>query len=372
MSGQPEGDRGEIDTRGYNTLQFDLHPGDASGQFLRLSVNDGLGVDLLGAGSVDLSVKEWQEVKVELAHLEGAAVPGRYLSKISLAGDTKGTFYLDRMRLSLTSPLEPSEEAAWVLLRDRWGKTPGGQVVEYRTSPPMLVGQTVTINLVVVEEDFSLVVNGLDQPWTLRFIPEEPLPGQGASAVSFEFHPGLLMAGNQLSVGVNGHLLDVVADGKIDLEAAEWQQAIVTFQELGIPPGSIDQIEYLEFSGDLYGAFHLDEVLVLKGDPVTAVVESGEGTSVPIVSLGPCYPNPFNAEIAVPFALPTSGPVELVVYDILGRRVRKLADGPQSPGLHAVTWDGRDEEGRQLATGIYLCRLIQGTTIQSRKVLLLR
>ncbi len=73
------------------------------------------------------------------------------------------------------------------------------------------------------------------------------------------------------------------------------------------------------------------------------------------------YPNPFDEQTTITFAIPdsrTSGvPVSLVIYDLLGRRVRTLASGPRFPGTFTVVWDGTDARGQPVASGLYLCRL---------------
>lgn len=68
-------------------------------------------------------------------------------------------------------------------------------------------------------------------------------------------------------------------------------------------------------------------------------------------------PNPFNPMTVIEFVMPESAVVELVVYDVRGRRIRTLVHDVQAPGRQQVVWDGRDEAGRDLASGAYLVRL---------------
>lgn len=68
-------------------------------------------------------------------------------------------------------------------------------------------------------------------------------------------------------------------------------------------------------------------------------------------------PNPFGAQATLSLVLPDAGPVRLAVYDVTGRRVRQLADGVFPAGTHAFTWDGRDENGRSLPSGLYFARI---------------
>jgi hypothetical protein len=82
------------------------------------------------------------------------------------------------------------------------------------------------------------------------------------------------------------------------------------------------------------------------------------------------YPNPFNPATTIRYALPEGANVTLVVYNILGQQVRTLVNGAQGPGYHSVVWDGRDEAGRMVATGVYIYRLQAGGFSQIRKMIL--
>jgi len=109
--------------------------------------------------------------------------------------------------------------------------------------------------------------------------------------------------------------------------------------------------------------------------PVTLVVEpdlSTLSTTPETVSLAANQPNPFNPSTVIRFNLPKSGVVDLAVFDASGRLVKRLLSGNQSAGPHQVVWNGTDDMGRQLASGLYLYRLRGcGETI-CRKMLLLK
>ncbi len=83
-------------------------------------------------------------------------------------------------------------------------------------------------------------------------------------------------------------------------------------------------------------------------------------------------PNPFNPTTTVGFALATATDVDLSVYDITGRLITTLASGEFPAGSHAVVWDGRDESGRETASGIYLYSLTVGESREHRKMVLLK
>ena len=89
--------------------------------------------------------------------------------------------------------------------------------------------------------------------------------------------------------------------------------------------------------------------------------------------LGANFPNPFNPSTSIEYALPQSGPVELHIYDVLGRRVTTLVKEAQHPvGFYTLTWDGRDQAGRSVGSGIYFYRLETSNFTQTRKMLLIK
>ena len=83
-------------------------------------------------------------------------------------------------------------------------------------------------------------------------------------------------------------------------------------------------------------------------------------------------PNPFNPRTTIRFSLAQSGPVELAVFDVGGRRVRTLTNGELEAGPHAVVWDGSDDAGHPLASGIYWTQLRAGGRTFSKKATVLR
>ena len=83
-------------------------------------------------------------------------------------------------------------------------------------------------------------------------------------------------------------------------------------------------------------------------------------------------PNPFNSETVISWFLLRPGPARVEVFALTGQRVAVLHEGPKKAGFHRVHWDGRDDRGRPLASGVYLYRLVTVERIQTRKLTLLR
>jgi tetratricopeptide (TPR) repeat protein len=84
------------------------------------------------------------------------------------------------------------------------------------------------------------------------------------------------------------------------------------------------------------------------------------------------YPNPFNAQTRIQYDLPKNARVHLQIYNILGQKVKTLADGFQHAGQHQLFWDGRDSNGIEVASGIYFFRFKAGAYALTRKMVLLR
>ncbi len=84
------------------------------------------------------------------------------------------------------------------------------------------------------------------------------------------------------------------------------------------------------------------------------------------------YPNPFNAGTRITFGLPQGANVTLDVYSITGQKVATVADGYFDAGRYNIIWNGADESGQSLASGIYFYRLQAGNEIKTMKMALLK
>ncbi|MGB3939370.1 MAG: C25 family cysteine peptidase [Candidatus Cloacimonas acidaminovorans] len=99
---------------------------------------------------------------------------------------------------------------------------------------------------------------------------------------------------------------------------------------------------------------------VANDDPVAVLVTSLKG----------CYPNPFNPTTTISFSIKEKAPVELVIYNILGQKVRTLVNQPLEPGEHSIVWNGTDNKGRSVASGIYFYRMKAGNYSETKKMVL--
>jgi hypothetical protein len=83
-------------------------------------------------------------------------------------------------------------------------------------------------------------------------------------------------------------------------------------------------------------------------------------------------PNPFNPSTQIRFDLPAAGLVELTVYDMLGQKVRALVTAPYGVGSHQVEWNGRNDAGLQVGSGMYFYRIEAGAFVKTQRMLLLK
>jgi ligand-binding sensor domain-containing protein len=111
----------------------------------------------------------------------------------------------------------------------------------------------------------------------------------------------------------------------------------------------------------------------VKGRTLVLDVESKQNEQGPLnFALYANVPNPFNPSTIIKYDLSKQAEVTLVIYDMLGRRVRTLVDQCQQTGRYAVIWDGRNDQGQMVSSGTFLYQLRAGTFVQTRRMALLR
>jgi photosystem II stability/assembly factor-like uncharacterized protein len=134
-------------------------------------------------------------------------------------------------------------------------------------------------------------------------------------------------------------------------------------------------------NNDVYGFVRDSEGYLFAGtfgggvfrtmDPITYAVEHENGVPGSF-SLSQNYPNPFNPTTTIRYTVSRDSYVSLKMFDLLGQRVATLVDGRQMAGQHAARWDGSNDFGQKVASGVYFYRMIAGTLTESRRMLLLK
>lgn len=269
--------------------------------------------------------------------------------------DTSPVWSPDGKSLLVTSLREGNPEIYLVDLESKY-RDPGQQAIVY-------------------EGDTALAKKsgGL---WSVKYVPDAPLGTVGYEALHFAFHPGdtRVSQENSFRVTLGEVAIDVLGESLvnagIDLDVRDWQVVELPLEPIEIR-GAIDEVV---FSGNLTGTFYLDDIRFLAATPPQIAVKEEISSSLPSqFALQQNYPNPFNSGTVIHFALPRPADVELAVFNLAGQKVIRLVHGPRPAGSYTLHWDGHDQEGRQLASGVYLVRLQVARGLEeTRKMLLIR
>lgn len=131
-----------------------------------------------------------------------------------------------------------------------------------------------------------------------------------------------------------------------------------------------------------YGEYSAGAGVVMNGrairfipvgsDDIATTVESGTPATPLADGLQGNRPNPFNPATTLSYTVAEAGPVSLKVYDVSGRRVRNLVDGPAEPGRYDAAWDGKDDSGRSVASGVYMVRFETARRAEVQRITLVR
>ena len=157
--------------------------------------------------------------------------------------------------------------------------------------------------------------------------------------------------------------------------ATGWTQ----YQTIITAPGNANAVSVRARSWHLwYGNSYWDDFSLREAIPSTTTgvddrsVTLSSGT-VPVgYSLSQNFPNPFNPSTMIRYELPEAGNVQLEVFNMLGQRVASLVSGVQPAGNWTVSWNGTDDAGKHLTTGVYIYRLSTSKSVLTRKMILLK
>ena len=226
-------------------------------------------------------------------------------------------------------------------------------------------------------------------PWAIEFRPTTPIDPLGFAGVRFAFHPGdiELPSFPIFALFIDDLGVDLARDPEqfhIDFSRREWQVIEIPLTIFDQPnyygPGLRDQVDWIDalrFGGNVTGTFYLDDVRLVTRIPAaprvpTAISEVSSTDQPAAFVLAQNVPNPFNSSTTLHFALPQAADIELAIYNLAGQKVARLARGWYAAGHYTAHWDGRNDAGVRLASGVYIYRLHAGEQAQVRKLLLLR
>jgi len=142
-----------------------------------------------------------------------------------------------------------------------------------------------------------------------------------------------------------------------------------------VSSGAIVNLEFEVLQTELGAASsrtEFSEILINEGN-LGVNIQSTEFSMATLLpkdyALSQNYPNPFNAQTVIKYELPKTGKVLLKIYNTLGQEVRTLVDEEKQAGYHSINWDGRNDEGSRVSSGIYIYRIQTGDFVKAKKML---
>lgn len=167
---------------------------------------------------------------------------------------------------------------------------------------------------------------------------------------------------NNVSVPQGLTAIRIYRNGTMVYEAAP--ALTITYTHNNIPGGT-----HIYHATAMYGAVESPAT-----QSFTHIVTSVDDPSVPAVAtklLGN-HPNPFNPSTAISFSVKETAVVNIAIYNARGQLVRHLLNDTKTAGVHSIIWDGRDDDGREMSSGIYYFRMHSGKYSSTRKMLMLK
>lgn len=136
---------------------------------------------------------------------------------------------------------------------------------------------------------------------------------------------------------------------------------------------SVGAGDFIDFAVGYGNGTHWDDTTALAAIISTNPTAVGDDTTTPsLTRLVGVHPNPFNPQTWIQYDLARETSVRLHIYDVRGAMVRTLVSGRRAPGRHTETWDGRDDTGASVASGVYVARLAADGVTQNQKLVLLK
>ncbi len=155
--------------------------------------------------------------------------------------------------------------------------------------------------------------------------------------------------------------------GEAEAKAGFWHTAVFSGDSNEVPPVALD--------------FGVPDPVIVPADdgggygnkPIRPRIEPTTSNLPLAPALYEGIPNPFNPSTLIRYDVPSpGGAVAIGIYDVSGRLVRALVQAEETPGEKSVIWDGRDNGGEDVSSGVYFCRMTLGSFLQTRKFVLLR
>jgi hypothetical protein len=209
-------------------------------------------------------------------------------------------------------------------------------------------------------------------------VPDIVFGNEGGSIHGWD-KDGNVLPGFPLPVGdfvrATPFATDCDGDGDIDLVSAGWDRTLRVWDFTAAYDDAAAQ--WPTFKHDAQRSGYSGHTERNPSDAGGGPQEGTSATIPPSAFLGQNMPNPFNPMTRIEYGVPRVGtpgpvPVQINIYDVKGRHVRRLVHGTQEPGVYTTLWDGRDDRGTAVHSGVFFYRLQAGSTTRTRKMVLLR
>jgi hypothetical protein len=193
----------------------------------------------------------------------------------------------------------------------------------------------------------------------------------GSSTLIYGFNAqGLMQRNFPMATATLGSILGTPALGDIDNDGD--MDIVVGVQSSGNNldvidykiPISLNNLEWPFYGNDIYRSNNYSALYTSIDDPNSAIPGRFD--------LLQNFPNPFNSSTIFKYSLVSESPVYITIYDILGRAVTTINEGLRQPGTYQVTWNGRDQNGSSVSTGVYFYKIAAGEMTKIRKMLYLK
>jgi hypothetical protein len=229
------------------------------------------------------------------------------------------------------------------------------------TEPPS-GGEGCTPGYWKQEHHYGNWVGGFTPEMPFADVFEDAFPGMSLVEVLHQGGGGLKALGR--------HVVASLLNSSSDHVAYELTPAYIIERFNEVYPASKDDYNKLKGMLEDYNERHCPLGRAERAPGDAGHEGLGDGTHEPRLLQN--FPNPFNPETQIAFTLTEPGYVSLAIYNTLGEEIRLLTEGIFAPGAHSFVWDGNDARGNSVPSGVYIYRLNTGSTIQVRKMSLVR
>ena len=211
-------------------------------------------------------------------------------------------------------------------------------------------------------------------------IADPPLGSIAGSKVCYNYQRGLDYNGNPLSDNSGKTTKFLVSgdpvSGTGDIDGIKYtlgdRRFLISTGPFSMAPGDTQEVIIAMFAAQ--GSSNINSVTVLRnffaGFNKDKVLDVSERISAKSFDLLHAYPNPFNPSTTIEFNLETGSTISINIFNLLGQKIKTVQDGFLNNGKHSVSWNGKDEKGRAVGSGMYFARISDSKMSLTQKLIL--